>query len=138
VTTKEFEESRKGKGGYFKGNGPLWENGGYNVDFTVQNNSTAMNTAEMTEFSNKVRKDRGMDPIPQGYVAIGHTLGSNPRQGYTSNELGPMDMIKNQVHELGHSLDLLVGLKYPGDTGGSKLKDCVQEEGGFKWRRTGK
>jgi RHS repeat-associated protein len=134
VTTKEFMESRKGKGGSFKGNGPLWENGGNNADFTVNNNSTAMNTAELTEFSNRRNRDRGMDPLPPGQVAIGNTPRFSPNQSYTASDLGPMEMIVTQVHELGHSLNDLVGLKYPGDTGGQKLEDCVKNKGGFKYR----
>jgi RHS repeat-associated protein len=134
VTTKEFTESRKGKGGSFKGNGPLWENGGNNADFTVNNNSTAMNTAELTEFSNRRNRDRGMDPLPPGQVAIGNTPRFSPNQSYTASDLGPMEMIVTQVHELGHSLNDLVGLKYPGDTGGQKLEDCVKNKGGFKYR----
>jgi len=134
VKTLEFTGSVKGTGGSFKGNGPLWENGGYNKDFTVYNNNTAMSTAELTAFAHAHHKaDPQYTDVPPGYVAIGYT----PPWGntnYTANDLSRMQTLETQVHELGHSLQALIDTKYDLDLAGTKLHDCVKERGGFKYK----
>ncbi len=62
-----------------------------------------------------------------------------------------MEILKTQVHELGHSLDVITGYRYKGKTddgegirlgqtkgkpieAGFKLEGCVAKYGGFKYR----
>lgn len=134
VKAIDFIGSEKGKGGSFKGNGPLWENGGYDKDFTVRNNVTAFTKAEAKTWVNAYYKDNNIGPIPPNYDVYGFTPPFEPRLNYTASDLGAMDMLVTQVHELGHSLNNLINLKYPADLGGQKLEDCVKQKGGFKYK----
>jgi hypothetical protein len=75
-----------------------------------------------------MRKDRppaNFIGLLSGNLTAGYTKASDPYNNYTANNLSPVEMIPNtQIHELGHSLDLIVNKK-SSEASANKFADCV-------------
>jgi hypothetical protein len=131
-----FTESRKGSNGSFTGRGPDGlSNGGNVAQIDVINEVNAYTSGQLKQMYNASLAP-GDPPLgPNDFVMglTGNDATLTAYRNFTAKNLtSAMDILKTQVHELGHSLQFIVGTNYPGDKGGQKLEDCVTAKGGFK------
>ncbi len=142
VTTNSFTGSSKGNNGSFQGTGPSYfrtnkQGAGNNDTFTITNNATSYTSSFLTNLDNQFKVAAGKSPNPPGRTVIGTTNRFSPLTNYTANNLGPMQTLQTQVHELGHSLDVITGIGYDSfedDLAGKILEDCVKRRGGFRYK----
>jgi hypothetical protein len=137
-----FTPSASGGVGSFTGTGPSYlptnpHGAGNNDTFMVKNNSSTYDTKYLTFLDNQFRAAMGRPPNPPGVTVVGTTNRFAPLTNYTSRNLGPMQTLVTQVHELGHSLDAITGIGYDfkkDDLAGRILENCVRSRGGFKYK----
>jgi len=134
VTTNSFAEASVGSSGSFNGTGPdVINNSGNNSTFTITNDAARYTKETMKQIHETLS---GQKMAPNERVT-GLTRPDYPWLNYTANNLSSqLEVLKTQIHELGHSLDVITGIRY-GDKGieaGFKLENCVRDEGGFVFR----
>jgi hypothetical protein len=148
VELRKFDETRAGHDGSFTGFGPNV------VDHPVMNG----NDSEYT-ILNDVHL-YSLDKLKTLAINSGHQVGEKDRitgmtfnensmirHNYTGSDNSALEMIKTQVHELGHSLDYLTGIrlgdrhdaetdprKKRGIEAGFVLEDCVTAGHGWVYK----
>ncbi len=114
VSLRSFTPSRPGSSGAFVGYGPdSRRNRGNNATITVVNDVRTLSSSFMGWLT--------------GSPTDGMTFGINPYRNFTANDVrNPSQILRIQVHELGHSLTYVTGAadKGPRDAG-YRLEDCV-------------
>jgi RHS repeat-associated protein len=129
VTLKSFQETTLGSSGSFTGQGPDVINNGGNIrTFRVDNNASKYSLDDLKtihhNLTGKIDRVTGISD-PQ-----------YPWTNYTANNLpSRLEVLKTQVHELGHSLDVITGIRSrdKGIEAGFKLENCVRDRGGYKY-----
>ncbi len=146
VSLDNFKPSVSGGIGEFTGTGPSYlsvnPNGAGNNDtFTIRNNATTYSNSYLKFKQNETLSALGLPPDHRPIVGLAPR--STPYVNYTGNDLkDPMEVLRTQIHELGHSLDRITQIGYddsgkqPGkdDLGGRILEDCVTRRGGFRYK----
>lgn len=146
MTLNSFKPSVSGDIGEFSGAGPSYlatnPNGaGNNGTFNVRNNAKNYSNSYLKLKENEFRAARGEPPDTRSIVGL--TVRSAPLTNYTGFDVkNLMDVLRTQIHELGHSLDVITSMgyddrdKHPNrpDLGGKILEDCVRRRGGFRYR----
>ncbi|HEY6120156.1 MAG TPA: hypothetical protein VIV66_09370 [Pyrinomonadaceae bacterium] len=130
-----FQQTERGRTGSFTGIGfDVINHGGNSATYTIYN--------DVTRYSSEALKIAAGSEGKGGRVT-GLTDPTYPWTNYTSDNLSStMEILKTQVHELGHSLDVITGVRYKDkldDKGnpieaGWKLEGCVAKYGGFKYK----
>jgi hypothetical protein len=125
--------------GSFTGTGPdvINKRGNTNTSITIFNNVSKYSLADLAKRHKNFTGTRAR--------ITGFTDSAYPEINYTARDLNdPLEVLKAQVHELGHSLDVITGVRYkdqyekaPARTteAGFKLEDCVVKGKGFKFKR---
>jgi RHS repeat-associated protein len=144
VTLKNFKPSGRKNPGSFTGTGPsqLPSNRfpGNDQTFTVTN-STSYPINILKDKHDEFSRASGEPPSTTDIWGL--TMSSAPLLNYTGyNVPTPMDILVTQVHELGHSLDIITGIGYDDadkhggqkDLAGMTLENCVRSRGGFKYK----
>ncbi len=142
VTMTSFNPTERGRAGSFTGIGlDVIKHAGNRATYTIYNDVTRYSSEALTSGNaNKNERVTGLsDP-------------AYPWTNYTANNLSSMmEVLRTQVHELGHSLDVITGYRYKdkldegsgfrlGQTKGKpieagfKLEGCVAKYGGFRYR----
>ena len=135
VTLAGFRESRPGGIGYFLGIGNVsGDKTQVPVPIVVSNDAAKYTSAQLTVVSDTKLLPgeflKGWTPptLPQAY------------DNFTANNLGPMETIITQVHELGHSLHIITSgsnvIPHRGGEAGKALQDCVRSKRGFRRGRS--
>lgn len=132
VKTISFAPSAPGRSGTFTGNGILFITG-QSGHIGVLNNVTATNTQDLRNLSDTVRRQNGVAPLPADRVVLGYTPPWNPHMNYSARNQSAQSLVVTQVHELGHSLQLLLKGPFVGDMA-KQLENCVRQNGGFTRR----
>jgi hypothetical protein len=113
---------------------------GNDTTISVVNEVSAYTSAQMITFYNQGKPPS--QQLPANANVTGYT-GSTPscytpyRNFTASNLRNPMEILKTQVHELGHSLAAITGVGFDQNNtpeAGWKLEDCVRNGGGFKYQ----
>lgn len=136
VETRSLTESRDGRNGSFTGFGPdRISNGGNNAQIHIVNEVNAYTSTQLTNiYNSNVPSSQHVSGFTYGYTGPTPS-GNTAYRNFTANNLtNSLEIVKTQVHELGHSLQAIVGTRYAGDQGGQKLEDCVRAGGGFKYK----
>lgn len=127
VELRSFTGSRRGANGSFIGYGPdVIRAGGNNNTYTIVNDVTKYTAADLIKvhrtLSGKIERITGM------------AFADYPWLNHTARNISALEILKTQIHELGHSLDVLTGIRYKdhGIEAGSKLENCVNRRGGFR------
>jgi RHS repeat-associated protein len=137
----DFKPSTRGGLGSFRGEGPSYHqsnpNPGNNQELTITNNAASYSISYL-----KYKSAELGSPAPPKYDVYGLSVGSN-LTNWTGNDVPTaMNILMNQVHELGHTLDALTQIGYDDETkhpnrpdlGGKILENCVKSRGGFKYQ----
>lgn len=136
VTTDQsaFKESTLGSAGSFKGTGPdVINKSGNNNTFTITNDTSKYSLNVLKQIHETLSGTK----MGKNERVTGTALPDHPWINYTANNLTPqLEVLKTQIHELGHSLDVITGVRYKdkGIEAGFKLENCVRDRGGFKFR----
>ncbi len=138
VELRSFTDSRRVRNGSFTGFGPdRLSGGGNNTQIDVVNEVNAYTSGRLKQFIN-ANLPAGQPPLGPNDFVTGLTWsgsGHTPYRNFTASNLrNSLEILKTQVHELGHSLQQIVGTNYSGDLAGQKLEDCVNSNGGFRRR----
>lgn len=136
VDLLSFTESRDGSNGSFTGFGPdRLSNSGNNAQIDIVNEVNAYTSLQLKQYYN-AHVPPGTQPLGPNDFVKGQTRDGGGYSAYrnftASNLKNSLEILKTQVHELGHSLQHIVGTNYAEDLGGQKLEDCVNSNGGFK------
>lgn len=131
---KGFTETTLGSAGSFTGTGPdVINNSGNNSTFTITNNASKYSLDDLK----KIHENLSGTKLSKNERVTGLAPPDYPWVNYTANNLTPrLEVLKTQIHELGHSLDVITGIRYKdkGIEAGFKLENCVRDRGGFKYR----
>jgi RHS repeat-associated protein len=100
--------------------------------FGVVNDVTTYSRSTARTYVNSNYAANGQPPLPSNSVIYGFTSSSSPHINFTVNdEKNSVNILKTQIHELGHSLEHILGIsKYK--EAGWELENCVAKEGGFR------
>lgn len=126
------------------------KNGNVNVNFTdpnrrlrdltgfgVVNDVTTHSRSTARAAVNAIYTAGGGSPLPSNTILYGFTDPSSPHINFTvSDEKNSLNILKTQIHELGHSLEYIARPAIGGYSkykeAGWKLENCVAGKGGFK------
>ncbi|MGH9942902.1 MAG: hypothetical protein ACRD9R_11165 [Pyrinomonadaceae bacterium] len=142
VELRSFTESRRGSNGSFTGTGPSNYNNkngaGNNDTFTITTDVHRYSLNDLRDVENRFRAAAGRPLLGPNDQINGTTNRLAPLTNFTANDLkGSFAILRNQIHELGHSLDAITGIGYDfqkNGEAGKKLVDCVASRKGFKYR----
>jgi len=139
VTLTSFTPSTMGQGGNFVGFGPDKGAGGNNATITITNDVGRYSRSRLRDLENAFRMRNG-DPLlgPDDEI-LGITIEDSTHNAYTnytaSDLTDPGDILRTQVHELGHSLALVTRIENnahgTGWEQGKKLVKCMDQNRGF-------
>ena len=136
VTTDQakFTETTLGSSGSFTGTGPdVINKSGNDNTFTITNNASKYSLNDLKT----IHENLSGKKLGKNERITGNSPADIPWINYTANNLTPrLEVLKTQVHELGHSLDVITGIRMKdrGVEAGFKLENCVNDRGGFKYR----
>ncbi|MEJ7860895.1 MAG: VCBS repeat-containing protein [Pyrinomonadaceae bacterium] len=138
VSLTSFIPSGKGKNGnvnvnFIDPNKKLRGGAGFGVVNDITTYSRGAARAEV----NAIRKSNGEPPLEKNSILYGFTNSDSPHTNFTANdEKSAVNILKTQIHELGHSLEYIARPAVSGFTqykeAGWDLENCVVGEGGFK------
>jgi RHS repeat-associated protein len=138
VTVTSFTPSSDGQGGVFVGFGPDRGSGGNNAVITIRNDVTTYNKSQLKEKENAFRAAQGLPLLGPNDEVWGMTIDDathNHYTNYTASDLNPLDTLKSQVHELGHSLALVTGIERNAHgrnwEQGKSLEKCMNQNNGW-------
>jgi RHS repeat-associated protein len=135
VSLTSFTGSKKGQGGSFVGLGPDRGNGNNNTVIKIRSDVTTYSLSQLKAIENGARAARGEPLLKPGDQIYGITFPNAPYTNYTANDLtNPLDILKNQIHELGHSLAAVTQIDRNPPLGeqGAKLVKCMNKKGGWQ------
>jgi RHS repeat-associated protein len=134
ITVTSFTPSSNGAGGVFVGFGPDKGVGGNNTVITIRNDNSTYSMSQLKAIENAARAASGRPPLGPDDQVWGETLENAPYTNYTANDLtNALDALKNQIHELGHSLSIVTQINRNPPVGeqGDKLVKCMNQNKGW-------
>ncbi len=104
--------------------------------FGVVTDVTSYNSKQGRSRVNEIRTGMGLPSLPANATLFGFTDPNSPLINFAINDTNnSAEIVKTQIHELGHSIFFyvgnLLGHDFSGDKAGQKLQDCVTGLGGF-------